>query len=78
MHISGTDPGWAKQKVTLAKLTSVEGWENEVGAGKNSQKDEHIKHHSIDVDISTGEYSEEAAGAPHWSEERTLGFERWL
>lgn len=56
--------GERNQKVTLAKLTPVEGWENKVGA-KNSQNDEHIKHHSIDVDISTGECSEEAAGAPH-------------
>lgn len=45
--------GERKQKVTLAKLTPVEGWENKVGA-KNSQNDEHIKHHSIDVDISPG------------------------
>lgn len=36
-----------------------------LGERGGGRQDEHIKHHSIDVDISTGECSEEAAGALH-------------
>lgn len=32
VYISGKSPGWAEQKVTSANLSTVEGWENKVGA----------------------------------------------